>query len=176
MTSQNDDDQRAFREAMRGTRPLSSDRAQSDVPKPPPSARFRRRDDREVLHESLHGDHDPGLLGSGDELFFARPELPRSVVTKLKRGKYRLESELDLHGLTADEAREAIDEYLVECRRHGWRCVRIIHGKGNRSGHAGPVLKPGVARWLRKREAVQAYASARPTDGGTGALYVLLRF
>ena len=176
MTSHDDDDQRAFKEAMRGARPLNHDRAEVARQKPEPKARFRRADEQEVLYESLHGNPDPSLLGSGDELFFARESVAKPIMRKLKRGQYRLESELDLHGLTADQARDALDQFLLECRRHRWHCVRVIHGKGKRSGLAGPILKPSVARWLSRREVVQAFASARPGDGGTGALYVLLKF
>lgn len=175
MTNEDDsDDLRAFRDAVQGARPLKSDRARADSERPRPRARFTRRDARDVLDESLHGDPDPSLLGTGDELFFARPGLPRQVLRKLKRGGYRIASELDLHGLNVSEASAALSEFLHECERYRHTCVRIVTGKGKRSGHTGPVLKPKVARWLAKRDDVQAYSTARPVDGGHGALYVLL--
>lgn len=175
MSNHDDDDLKAFFDAVRDVRPITTDRAPGPSQRPRPRARFTRQDQRDVLHESLHGDLDPTLLGSGDELFFARPGIGRTILRKLKRGKFRVESELDLHGLTANEARQAVDEFLVECRYRRWTCVRIVHGKGKRSGHQGPVIKPRLARWLRQRDAVLAYSSARPVDGGSGAVYVLLR-
>ena len=65
-------------------------------------------------------------------------------------------------------------EFLADCVWHRHACVRVITGKGNRSGHRGPVIKPRVARWLRKHDRVDAFSTARPNDGGSGALYVLL--
>jgi DNA-nicking Smr family endonuclease len=73
------------------------------------------------------------------------------------------------------EARAALNEFLADCRDRGYRCVRIIHGKGTRSGNAGPVLKPRVYRWLRRSDAILAYTTAHRSDGGSGAVYVLLR-
>jgi DNA-nicking Smr family endonuclease len=176
MTQSDDDDLNAFRKAVADARPLKSDRVHFEPPRPAPKARFTRAEQQQVLDEALHGDPDPTLLGSGEELFYARAGLPRSVLRKLKRGAYSIGAEIDLHGLNAVQARDALREFLVECawQRHG--CVRVITGKGNRSGHGGPVLKPRVTRWLRKCSDVHAYSTARPNDGGSGAIYVLLAF
>lgn len=176
MTQSDDDDLDAFRKAVAGARPLISDRVYFEAHRPAPKAHFSRAETREVLNETLHGNPDPTLLGSGEELFFARTGLPRSVLRKLKRGTYSIGAEIDLHGLTAVQAREALREFLDECAWHRHSCVRVITGKGNRSGHRGPVLKPQVTRWLRKCADVHAYSTARPNDGGSGALYVLLAF
>jgi DNA-nicking Smr family endonuclease len=108
-------------------------------------------------------------------VFFARQGVAAAVLARLRRGQYRVETQIDLHGLTATQAREALREFLQAMQREQARCVRVIHGKGRRSGHLGPVLKPAVQAMLQKIDAVLAYASARPADGGTGALYVLLR-
>jgi DNA-nicking Smr family endonuclease len=86
-----------------------------------------------------------------------------------------VEGELDLHGLTSEEAREAVGDFIAAARRAGRRCVRIIHGKGRRSRHGKPVLKTGLQRWLRQRKDVLAFCPARASDGGTGAAYVLIR-
>jgi DNA-nicking Smr family endonuclease len=72
------------------------------------------------------------------------------------------------------EAKAALYEFLSAAGLAGIRCVRVIHGKGRRSGHQGPVLKRKLGRWLQLRDDVLAYCSARPVDGGTGAVYVLL--
>jgi DNA-nicking Smr family endonuclease len=127
-----------------------------------------------VLRESLEaGGADPEV-GSGEELSFHRPQIQPGVMRRLRRGEYRVQREIDLHGLTATEARQVLREFLADALERQVRCVRIIHGKGLRSGHRGPVLKSTVAAVLRRTGAVLAYSSARQVDGGTGAVYVLL--
>jgi DNA-nicking Smr family endonuclease len=113
-------------------------------------------------------------VASGEELVFHREGVQMSILRKLRRGQYRVQAEIDLHGLTVTEAKEALREFLAHCLNRHIRCVRIIHGKGLRSGHRGPVLKGAVSHVLRRIAPVLAYVSARQVDGGTGALYVLL--
>jgi DNA-nicking Smr family endonuclease len=96
------------------------------------------------------------------------------VLKKLRRGQYRVQAELDLHGLTVAEAKSALRDFLAHALAEHTRCVRIIHGKGLRSGPRGPVLKHAVGGVLRRVAAVLAVVSARDVDGGTGAVYVLL--
>jgi len=95
-------------------------------------------------------------------------------MTRLRRGEFAVGDEIDLHGLGADAARDALREFLAEALRRRLGCVRVIHGKGLRSGPGGPVLKHAVNVWLRKVDAVLAFTSAPRRDGGTGAVYVLL--
>ncbi len=166
------DDKEFFIEQMTGVRKLSSDQTPLSRPKPRPHARFARDDEKQVLRDSLSG--EPGI-DAHEEVAFSRPEITSAVMRKLRRGKYSIADELDLHGLNVAEARTALSEFLVECRTRGYRCVRIIHGKGKRSGSAGPVLKPKVYRWLRRSDAILAYTTAHQANGGSGALYVLLR-
>ena len=167
-----EDDKKFFREQMTGVRKLSTDRAPLARPKPRPHARFARDDEKQVLRDSLSG--EPGI-DAHEEVAFSRPGITPSVLKKLRRGKYSISDELDLHGLNVTEARSALNDFIVECRTRGYRCVRIIHGKGTRSGISGPVLKPRVYRWLRRSDAILAYTTAHNADGGSGALYVLLR-
>ena len=165
---------RLFRDAVRGVKPLPGGTAPLRRPKPRPRARFTRADRAAVLRESLAPEpHDPALLG-GEELVYQRPGVQPAVVRRLRRGEYRVEREIDLHGLTVAEAKQALRGFLIEALERGVRCVRIVHGKGLRSGHRGPVLKATVSAVLRRSGAVLAYVSARPADGGTGAVYVLL--
>ena len=165
---------RLFREAVRGVRPLAQ---RTPAPKPPkarPRAHFTRADRAAVLRESLDTTHaDPELLG-GEALTFHRPQVQPAVLRKLRRGEYRVQREIDLHGLTVAEAKVALRQFLISALEHRVRCVRIVHGKGLRSGQRGPVLKVAVSMVLRRTGAVLAYVSARQVDGGTGALYVLL--
>jgi len=168
-----DEDRELFRKAIEGVRPLESRPEPPARPAPPPRARFRRADEAEVLAESMAA--NPEAEGeTGEHLSFRRPTVSLTVFRKLKRGEISVRDELDLHGLTAVEARAALYEFLAEAARLDLRCVRIIHGKGNRSGHQGPVLKRKLGRWLQLRDDVKAYCSARPVDGGTGAVYLLL--
>jgi DNA-nicking Smr family endonuclease len=101
--------------------------------------------------------------------------LQDTVWRRLRRGAYRIGAELDLHGLNRERARLAVQEFLADCQERNLRCVRIIHGKGLGSPNTGPVIKSLLDSWLRRRRDVLAFCSARPQDGGTGAVYVLLR-
>ena len=114
-------------------------------------------------------------LETGEELLFARDSLPPNTLRKLRRGKFRIEGELDLHRMTSEQARKETATFLAQCKARGKRCVRIIHGKGLGSQEKKPVLKGKVDFWLRRHDDVLAYCSARPTDGGTGAVYVLIK-
>jgi len=168
------DEARLFREAVRGVRPLGSRAPEPRPPKVRPRARFTRADREAVLRESLAGDSTDPALAGGEELIFHRPQVQPGVLRRLRRGEYRVQREIDLHGLTVTEAKRALRQFLIDALEHEVRCVRIIHGKGLRSGHRGPVLKAAVNAVLRRTGAVLAYVSARQVDGGTGAVYVLL--
>lgn len=164
-----------FRASVGDARRIRMDRIEARRRPPAPEARFRRADEAAVLAESLnHTVADQERL-SGEQLRFHRAGLSSRAMQKLVRGGYRIEAEADLHGLTANEAKQALNEFLVESRSRGHRCVRVIHGKGKRSGHRGPVLKQRVDGWLRQWDGVLAFASAKPAHGGTGAVYVLLK-
>lgn len=120
------------------------------------------------------GGGEDGLQGS-TALLFQRGGVRTQVIRRLRRGLIPIEDELDLHGLTQTAARDQLADFLQNTRSAGIRCVRIIHGKGYRSGARGPILKIAVDLWLRRHLDVMAFSSARPIDGGTGAVYVLLR-
>lgn len=173
------DETRLFREAVRDVKPLGSPAQAAEQPssrrrRPRPAARFSRADRLAVLEESLRDDVFDPALASGEELVFHRPGIQAAVLRKLRRGDYRVQGEIDLHGLNVSDAKQALREFLAQALMRQWRCVRIIHGKGLRSGHRGPVLKGMVGAMLRKVGPVLAYVSARQVDGGTGAVYVLL--
>ncbi len=115
------------------------------------------------------------MLATGDELSFRRPHIPEAVLVKLRRGHYVVDGEIDLHGMTGAEAKAAMRDFLTEAVTRRMSCVRIIHGKGRGSGPRGPVLKNIVNQWLQRIDNIQAFGSARQVDGGSGAVYVLLR-
>src|SRR5262249_7661008 len=168
------EDAHLFREAVRDVKPLTQEAPGPEPRRPAPRARFTRADRLAVLRESLEGDAADPELASGEELVFTRGGVQRGVLRKLRRGQYRVQAEIDLHGLTVPEAKEELRAFLAESLERHFRCVRIVHGKGLRSGHRGPVLKGAVSSVLRRVGPVLAYVSARQVDGGTGALYVLL--
>jgi len=159
---------------VRDAKPLKQPKRPPERDRRRPRAASRRADEARVLADLLAFDAHDLDVESGDELGFRRDGISDAVLRRLRRGEYSIRDEIDLHGLTQDEARAALGGFLVEAVAHGQRCVRIIHGKGLGSGHRGPVLKSAVNRWLRRHGAVVAFCSARRNDGGTGALYVLL--
>jgi DNA-nicking Smr family endonuclease len=142
------------------------------APKPIPTQRLE--DERAVLTELSRLAFDLDDIEFDDDAVFLRPGLPRDILRKLRRTHWVIQDDLDLHGLTGDEAVEATAEFLADCRRRGLRCVRIVHGKGLGSRGREPVLKRRVRRQLMRRGEVLAYVEPRPIHGGGGAVVVLL--
>ncbi|MFW6380236.1 MAG: Smr/MutS family protein [Halorhodospira sp.] len=164
-----------FRRAMADVHPLENDRSESRPPPPPPRPRQRESDERQVVDSLLDPPPDPATVETGEELLYHRSGVQRRVLRQLRRGHYPPAAHLDLHGFTRREAYRELSAFLATARQHGHRCVRIVHGKGRGSGRPQPVLKTSVDQWLRRRDDVLAFASAPERDGGTGAVYVLLR-
>jgi len=152
-----------------------TERVMLHLPRPEPEARQRVMDDQAVLRQALSDDFDvDSLLETDETLSFRRPEISPEVVRKLRRGHWALQGQIDLHGLRRDQAREALGTFIHDSARRGMRCVRVVHGKGNGSPGREPVLKTRVRRWLVQKQEVLAFVQARPSDGGAGALMVLL--
>jgi len=171
-----DNDSKLFRRVVDGAKPLAGkQRAADERPRPRPMARFRRADDEEVMRELLEADFDEMATSSGEALRFARPSVGRRTMRKLARGGFSIQAEIDLHGMTADQARDALREFLVFAGQNGFTCIRVVHGKGLGSGQRGPVLKRKVNAWLRRWDEVLAFTSTPRVHGGTGAVNVLLR-
>src|SRR3954447_2043723 len=157
-----------------------STRARIERPLPPPVPTQRIADEREVLLQSKYGDDPaPHTWEIGQELesgqTFVRPGLGTDVLGKLRRGHWSLQAELDLHGHTADEAHDALADFLYESRQRGFRCVRAVHGKGLTSPNREPVLKGKVRKWLAHWDDVLAYSEAPRHAGGGGAVLILLK-
>ena len=147
---------------------------------PAPRRRTRRHApivESESLGDVVAADDAPGVAtpSAADPLSFRRPGVRDQTLRRLRRGRYPVEDELDLHGLSQAAARDQLAEFITASRHAGLKCVRVVHGKGYRSGARGPVLKIAVNTWLRRHADVLAFTSARAIDGGTGAVYVLLR-
>ena len=132
-------------------------------------------DDEAVMHESMSDEFDIStLLDADDQLSFRRPGIGTDVTLKLRKGEWSIQGQIDLHGLRSDEARNAMGQFIRDAKRMGWRCVRVVHGKGLGSPGKEPVLKSKVQRWLVQKKEVLAFVQAKPSDGGGGALLVLL--
>jgi DNA-nicking Smr family endonuclease len=132
-------------------------------------------DDEAVMHESMSDEFDIStLLDVDDQLSFRRPGIGTDVTRKLRKGEWSIQGQIDLHGLRSDEARNAMGQFIRDAKRMGWRCVRVVHGKGLGSPGKEPVLKSKVQRWLVQKNEVLAFVQAKPSDGGGGALLVLL--
>lgn len=140
-----------------------------------PVARQRELDEQAVMHEAISDEFDvESLLDTDEALSYRRPGMGLDVIRQLRRGRWSLQGQLDLHGLRSDEARVALGQFLREAHKVGWRCVRVVHGKGLGSPGKTPVLKNKVQRWLVQKNEVLAFVQARASDGGAGALVVLL--
>ena len=147
----------------------------SPVPAPP-LAQQQIRDDINVLRESLSDDFDVStLLDTDDELSYRSQGIGTDVTQKLRKGHWSLQGQIDLHGLRSDEAREALGQFIRDASKRGWRCVRVVHGKGLGSPGKTPVLKSKVQRWLVQKTEVLAFVQAKASEGGAGALMVLLK-
>ena len=171
-----EEDLALFRDAVGEVRSVRDDRVH-DAPRrrPPPVARSAEKDDRSVMAALLEELSDADFLETGEHLAYAQPGVQKSVVKKLRSGRYAVQSEIDLHGLTVAEARSELGEFLLEAQQRRHLCVRVIHGKGLGKANGPPRLKPAVNQWLQRNRQVLAFCSARVQDGGTGAVYVLLK-
>ena len=170
-----DDDTSLFRDAVGRVRPLRSRR---DHSRPRPArARpaMREADERQVLRELDRPLPLVEGLETGEEIAWLHPGLQRRVLSRLRRGHWSVQDEIDLHQMNVEAANRSIRVFIEDALAGGRRCVKIIHGKGLRSGPSGPRLKALTARVLSRHPRVLAFASAPPADGGTGAVYVLLK-
>ncbi|MEG3792586.1 Smr/MutS family protein [Lysobacter sp. CCNWLW3] len=178
-----EDEAELFRSAIGPVRRLPEAALPPTAPKPKPRARMAERDEAQAREEFRHA-LDANLAGSGelesgDALSYRRDELPPRVFQRLRRGEISAQEELDLHGSDVRQAEALLRAFLHDAREHGLGCVRVIHGKGRRGtdyvdSRGLPVLKNLVDRLLRQRGDILAFHSAPPSQGGTGAVLVLL--
>ncbi len=166
-----------FRDAIGDVTPLNGKaRVEHKRIPHPPIAHKRREDDQLVLVASVSDEFEiDTLLHTDDELSFRRPGVGPDVLRKLRRGEWVIQDEIDLHGCRTDEARELLAGFMRDAGKRGLRCVRVVHGKGLGSKGRQPVLKGRTKVWLAQREDVIAFCQARTTEGGSGALVVLLK-
>ena len=165
-----------FTRAVGKVAPIANqERVWSPPQRPTPRPLQQDLDDEAVMHESMSDEFDIStLLDADDQLSFRRPGIGTDVTRKLRKGEWSIQGQIDLHGLRSDEARNAMGQFIRNAKRMGWRCVRVVHGKGLGSPGKEPVLKSKVQRWLVQKKEVLAFVQAKPSDGGGGALVVLL--
>ncbi|SFD87138.1 Smr/MutS family protein [Nitrosomonas sp. Nm166] len=174
--SVNDEDEKAlFRAAMHDVTPLpATDKTIQSGSSVAPVPRKKSYQEQAVTQDNF-SDHIAIEIGAGDAWSYARPGISHQTLRRLRRGYWKIRENLDLHGLTRDEARRELSSFLDACIQKKYRCVRIIHGKGLSSKKRAPVLKTQVGNWLIQRVDVLAFCQARPEDGGGGAVLVLLK-
>lgn len=123
----------------------------------------------------LSDEQHHGEVSGETFIFFARSGLQQKTQKHLRQGKITIEDHLDLHGLTINEARKILLEFINYAQKQQIRCIHLVHGKGYRSDQQQPILKNKINSWLRQHPDVLAFSSALPQDGGTGALYILIK-
>jgi DNA-nicking Smr family endonuclease len=176
------DDDALFRRAMEGVDALApSARARIAGPTPTASPRTPQSEDAEALAALSDLVNGEGAFDISDTREYVEGHVvgldPR-LVRRLRRGDFAWQAHLDLHGMTAAVARDEIERFVLGAVRDGHRCVLAVHGRGHNSKDQVPVLKESMKSWLARGRIgrhVLAFTSARPADGGAGALYVLLR-
>lgn len=114
-------------------------------------------------------------ISPNEALFFSRSGVQPKMLSKLKHGQYPINHTIDLHGMTIEQAGGQLHECINTAIAEQWRTLLLIHGRGKGSLANKPVIKQHVNRWLRDTPEVLAFCSAMQRDGGTGALYILLK-
>jgi len=179
------EDEELFRKAVGDVRPIRAQKRVEPFRNPPAPIPAKLLEDEQAVLAELHrlairGREAPSIHQTTDDVeieddaVFLRPGLPRDILRKLRRTHWVIQEHLDLHGLSGDEAALETAKFLAECKRIGLRCVRIVHGKGLRSKGREPVLKRRIRKLLTRRDEVLAFVEPRATEGGGGAVVVLL--
>jgi len=170
-----DPDHALFRDSVTGTRPLKQTSERHYFKPENRQPVINRNTNTKVEQLDLQPPStELQYVSTGDGLVFLRPGLQKKYLRKLRRGQYPIEDRLDLHGLNQQQAEAILLEFLEHARQQAFNCLIIIHGKGLRSNPARPALKILCDHFLRRHPAVMAFVTARATDGGSGAVYVLI--
>ena len=171
-----DDETSIFRKAVQGVEPLpAADKVVHSRKLPQPIIKRALRDRVSTLDSSFSDQNNLPEMEAGDEHSFLRSGVSRKTLKQLRRGQGKINARLDLHGLTRDEALQELEEFLSTCNKRGFRYVQIIHGKGLNSENREPILKTMVWSRLTQHNYVLAFCQAGPSDGGSGAVLVLLK-
>lgn len=178
------DEDTMFSQAMAGVARIEDDHATLATPDNHPAPRHvndaTQRENAEVLHilNTIVGDSGQfEVSATGEHIEAHAVSIDPQTMIRLRKGDFAVQQHLDLHGLSRDAAHEALTRSICNAHAMGDRCLLVIHGRGLQSDR-GPVIKNQISRWLTTgnlSRLVLAFCSARPCDGGTGALYILLR-
>ena len=177
------DENHLFCEAMSGVDPFPDDkkkivRPQGTRTRPSHPAPDDEQEAMTRLYGLVRGSVDMDMTFTDEYMEGSVKGFSRRFMRRLKRGEFPVQDYIDLHGLTRQEAEKEVRDFLIQSHKTGLRCVLIVHGRGLNSPDSFPVLKEGLPLWLGRgsiKKIVLAFATARPFDGGTGAIYVLLR-
>ncbi|MDR3478760.1 MAG: Smr/MutS family protein [Gammaproteobacteria bacterium] len=169
-----EEDQSLFRQAMRGVKRLSQPTKITPTMEPPKPRVRSKIEQAEMAPAPLSDYEKQEAVSSEDLIEFNRPGIQHKILRKMRLGQYNVDAILDLHGMHADEAKESLHHFLLQCLQKGVTHVLVIHGKG-RGNTSKPILKNKLNNWLRQLEYVLAFCSAAAKDGRSGALYVLLK-
>ena len=177
------DDGQSFLEAMSGVTPLSGRerkvaRNPGDHIQPPYPAPDHEQEAMARLHDLVRGDIELDITLTDEYIEGSVKGFSRKLMEILRKGAFPVQDHIDLHGLTRQEAERTVRDFLLQSSTRGLRCVLIVHGRGLNSPDSLAVLKGKLPTWLTRGPAkriVLAFATARPYDGGAGAVYVLLR-
>lgn len=173
-------DEALFREAMDGARPLSGARKARVAIEPRVAVNIVSEESEVLaeLYDLVSGQGPFELTETEEYVEGARNGIDPRVVSRLRRGEFALQGHIDLHGMVREEAKRALTDFIIDSLRKGRRAILVVHGRGHGSPGGRPILKHLTARWLSHGVIggyVLAFTSARPNDGGAGAMYVLLR-
>lgn len=170
-----------FRANVQGVIPIRHTNKVPQTPKRPcVTKKINGRRKQQASFPEQYFEPEPGympatLVSAEEILSFSRTGLQTRTLSKLKQGLFHIATELDLHGFTVTQAFQAFKSFIEYCQSNHYRCVRIIHGKGQRQTTGAPILKNKINCWLREMPEVLAFHSAKRNDGGAGAMYVLLK-
>ena len=165
-----EDDFDLFKQAMAGVTPIEHNKTPAHKEARPITRRAVIQDDS--IEDTLSDDFVPDC---GDYLEFVRPGVQKSLIKQIRNGKLPIEHHIDLHGQTRDQARKKLLAFIKSAQQNHYKLVCVVHGKGYNSEDGRPVLKTLVNKWLQNIEGILAFTTAQPKDGGTGAVYVLLK-
>jgi len=173
-----------FENAMKGVQPLNRDRIEqlpadnkTQLEAIRESLIIERKEAIKTLQGIVSGKLKFDIRQTGEYVEAHIITLEPSVLLSLKKGELAVQSHIDLHGFTSETAKEKLKLFIHNSYSMGFRCVLVIHGRGLKSP-GGPVIKNSVINWLTRggmSQYVLAFCSARLCDGGTGAIYVLLK-
>jgi DNA-nicking Smr family endonuclease len=168
------EDSDLFRATIGEVNTIKSDKQLlASTSKPKPYPKTQTDTNNTTFPQSQNNDIEK--LYQEDSLSFISAGLQKNVLKKLRKGFFGLDASIDLHGLTSQQANIQLSGFIQHSIENSYRCVHIIHGKGYRSPNMHPVLKNDINIWLRQHQAVQAFCSTPQKEGGTGAVFVLLK-